>query len=323
MGVTACSIPAASCAAPASTSTAATAQQLTDQAGPTVAAGAALKQISGQFKFAEGPAADAQGNVYFTDQPNNSIWVYRNNGTLELFMKPAGRANGLYFDQQGHLLAAADEYDQLWSIAPNRQVSVLLDNIDGRRMNGPNDIWIAPNGGIYFTDPYYQRDYWQRQKADLPTQDVYYIAPGSDEPHRVINDMVKPNGLIGSPDGHTLYVSDFGGERTWRYAIDDNGQLSDKTLFANMGSDGMALDMQGNVYMTNHGVTVFNPDGQQIGHIEVPEEWTGNVTFGGTDRKTLFITASKSLYTIRMAVVGAPPVSARVGPTAVQTSGPS
>ncbi|RJS91773.1 SMP-30/gluconolactonase/LRE family protein [Salinisphaera sp. Q1T1-3] len=275
---------------------------------PVVAKNAKLTRISDRFEFTEGPAADAAGNVYFTDQPNNKIWKYGTDGNLSIFMKEAGRANGLYFDAKRNLIAAADAHGQLWSIAPDGQVHVVLDHMEDHQMNGPNDLWIAPNGGIYFTDPYYQRDYWLRQSKDQPGEDVYYLGPETDKPIKVVDDMIKPNGIIGTPDGKTLYVSDFGGEKTWRYTIGADGRLSGKQLFTPMRSDGMTLDDQGNVYLTGDGVTIFNRDGKRIGHIPIDEEWTGNVTFAGSDHRTLFITASHSVFTLPMAVAGAPSV---------------
>jgi gluconolactonase len=121
---------------------------------------------------------------------------------------------------------------------------------------------------------------------------------------RVIDDMRQPNGIIGTPDGKTLYVSDIGAGKTYSYTIQSDGALTNKTLFCSLGSDGMTIDNQGNVYLTGHGVTVFDSSGHQIEHIEVPESWTGNICFSGKDRHTLFITASKGIYGLQMTVKG-------------------
>ena len=125
--------------------------------------GAALVLVSKQFAFTEGPAVDKSGNVYFTDQPNNKIWEYNTAGKLSVFMDSAGRSNGMYFNSNGNLVACADEKDQLWSIDAHKQIKVLLNDFHGRLFNGPNDLWIDKKGNIYFTDPYYQRDYWVRK----------------------------------------------------------------------------------------------------------------------------------------------------------------
>ncbi|MFH5832901.1 SMP-30/gluconolactonase/LRE family protein [Halalkalibaculum sp. DA384] len=265
---------------------------------------AELELLSDRFAFTEGPAADRKGNIFFTDQPNNHIWKYSIDGELTLYMDEAGRSNGMYFDHKGNLLTCADEKSQLWRINPDKTVEVLVDQFRGKRLNGPNDLWVDPKGGVYFTDPYYQRDYWERTEPELDQQRVYYLTPDRQEVVIVADELVKPNGIIGTPDGETLYVADIGDQKTYSYAIESNGHLSDKTGFTDMGSDGMTIDEQGNIYLTGDGVTIFNKAGRQVEHIPVPENWTANVTFGGSDRQTLFITASRSVYTLQMNVEG-------------------
>ncbi|HXD79852.1 MAG TPA: SMP-30/gluconolactonase/LRE family protein [Puia sp.] len=272
--------------------------------GRGLAADTGVHLLSRQFSFTEGASADRAGNVFFTDQPNNRIWEYGVNGRLTLFMDSAGRSNGMYFARNGWLVTCADEHDQLWTISPRRKVRILLRDIDGRRMNGPNDLWIDPHGGIYFTDPYYQRPYWTRTKPDLPGERVYYLPAGAKEPNVVDPAVVKPNGIVGTPDGHQLYVADIGAGKTYVYTIGAGGELLNKRLFVPQGSDGMTLDDRGDVYLTGDGVTVYDPSGRRIAHIRVPEEWTANLCFGGKDKKTLFITASRGLYRIRMNVRG-------------------
>lgn len=266
--------------------------------------GAAVVQVAKQFIFTEGPAVDKKGNVYFTDQPNDKIWKYDTDGKLSVFMDKTGRANGLYFDKKGLLVACADEKNQLWSIDAGKKVTVLLDGLNGHRFNGPNDLWINKSGGIYFTDPYYQRDYWERKKPDLERQAVYYLPHGSKQPIIVDSTLAQPNGIVGTPDGKYLYVADIRSGKTYKYAIASNGALTNRVLFAAMGSDGMTLDEKGNVYLTGRGVTIFDPLGVKMGTIPVPSGWVGNICFGGKDRSTLFITASESIYTLQMQVKG-------------------
>ena len=267
------------------------------------APGATLQKLADGFAFTEGPACDAQGNIFFTDQPNDRILEWSTDGKLSTFMKPCGRSNGMSFDSQGNLWTCADETNQLWRIAPNREVTVVVKDYEGKLLNGPNDVWIQPGGGLYFTDPYYKRDYWKRGPKELG-EFVYHLSADNKTLTRVVDDLKQPNGIIGTPDGKTLYVADIGGNKTYRYTIQPDGSLKNKKLFCELGSDGMTIDSEGNVYLTGHGVTVFDPSGQQIEHINIKEPWTANICFGGKDRHLLFITASKCIYGIQMRVNG-------------------
>ncbi len=273
-----------------------------------VASGAKLKRLSADFEFTEGPTCDAQGNVFFTDQPNNRIMKWSVENKLTTFLQPAGRSNGMYFDARGNLIACADEKNELWSIAPDGRVSRLWKDYEGKPLNGPNDVWIHPGGGIYLTDPFYKRPWWQHDKPPQSGEHVYYLAPGHRKLIRVIDDLTQPNGITGTPDGKTLYVADIGAKKTYRYDIQADGKLAGKKLFCKEGSDGMTIDDENDLYLTGKGVLVFDPAGKQIEQIPVPDEpWTANVCFGGKDRQTLFVTASKGLYSIKMRVKGANP----------------
>jgi len=270
-----------------------------------IAPGAKLEKLAGGFEFTEGPAVDAEGNIFFTDQPNNRIHKWSVDGKLSIFHESPGRANGLYFDKEGNLLACADLNNELWLIDMKGNVTVLVKDYKGRKLNGPNDLWIAPNGGIYFTDPLYKRPYWTRDPAmQQDGQHVYYLTPDRKGLIRVTTDLVQPNGIIGTPDGKLLYVADIGAKKAYVYQTNPDGTLSNKKLFCSMGSDGMTIDNEGNIYLTGKGVTVFDPAGKEIEHIDVPAGWTANVTFGGKDRHTLFITAQTCLYSIRMRAKG-------------------
>lgn len=268
-------------------------------------AGGGPEALSTEFEFTEGPAVDKDGNVYFTDQPNDRIMRYTVNGKMEVFMQPSGRSNGLYFDKSGALIACADEKNELWRIdVKTKQHIVLAKDYDGKLFNGPNDAWIRPDGGIYFTDPFYKRPYWQRGPMEQPSQAVYFLSTDG-KLARVEDSLQQPNGIIGTPDGKTLYVADIKAGKTWKYDIQPNGSLTGKRPFCDLGSDGMTIDTCGNVYLTGNGVTVFNPEGRKIANIPIPQQrWTANVTFGGKDRKTLFITAGTGLYALKMNVCG-------------------
>jgi gluconolactonase len=270
-----------------------------------LAPGATLQKLSGGFAFTEGATCDTNGNVFFVDQPNNRIMEWSTDGKLSTFLQPSGHANGMEFDAHGNLIACADEHNQLWSIAPDKTVTVLVTNYQGKYLNGPNDVWIAPNGGMYLTDPFYSRTWWDHTTMALPNEEVFYLSPDRKTLTRVTDDLRKPNGITGKPDGKTLYVSDIGAGQTWSYDILPDGSLTNKTLFCRKGSDGMTIDNLGDLYLTGLGVTIFDQNGTRIGHIPVPEGWTGNLCFGGKDRKTLFIAASISFYSIQMRVRGA------------------
>ena len=265
-----------------------------------LAADAKLVLIDSSFSFTEGPATDKAGNIFFTDQPNDNIWEYNIDGKLSLFMHGAKRSNGMYFDAKGNLISCADESNQLIAISSKKKITVLIKDYKSHILNGPNDVWVSPSGGMYITDPYYQRDYWTRKNADsaLGGEKLYYFSPAKKQLIRVDSTTVKPNGIVGTADGKYLYVADMGKHATYRYDVNKDGTLSNKQLFVNEASDGMTIDNRGNIYLTGNGVIVYNATGEKIEHIKVPEKWTANVCFGGKDKNILFITASKSVYII-------------------------
>lgn len=267
---------------------------------------ARAKKLASGFAFTEGPAADKKGNIYFTDQPNNKIHIWTTRGELKTFLENAGRANGLYFDLNGNLLSCSDMDNQLWSISiADTSYKILVADYNNMKLNGPNDLWVHPDGGIYFTDPLYVRPYWTRNpEMQQDGEHVYFLSADKKRLQRVTNDLIKPNGITGTPDGKKLYVADIGADKTYVYNILADGSLSEKKLFTSLGSDGMTIDSKGNIYLTGNGVTIFNSSGTQIDHIQIDEPWTANVCFGGSDRKTLYITASTALYSIRMNVKG-------------------
>ena len=281
------------------------AAQAAEDASAVIAPGAKLEKLAGDFKFTEGPTCDKAGNVFFTDQPNNRIMKWSVDGKLSTFMQPAGRANGMYFDKQGNLIACADEQTELWSITPDGKHTVLAKEYDGKKLNAPNDVWAHPDGGLYFTDPFYKRDWWDYKERPQDGEHVYFLSAAGKTLKRVTTDLVQPNGIIGTPDGKTLFVADIRAGKTYAYDIQPGGTLANKRLHCELGSDGMTLDTEGNLYLTGKGVIVFDKIGKKIEHIPVPEGWTANVSFGGKDHQTLFITASKGLYSIRTKYAGA------------------
>jgi gluconolactonase len=291
-----------------------------------------LRTLAKGFGFTEGPAADRHGNVYFTDQPNDRIYRWdAGTGKVTLFLEGTGRANGMIFDEDGNLIAAADMHGELWKIRPDGSHKVLIDNYQGKLLNGPNDVWINPvNGGIYITDPIFPRDYWDaddpRRQPWEPTHSeqapqgkggyVYYLAPGAKKLVRVTTEEMGwesdswPNGVVGTPDGRKLYVNKWAGDNhggTWVFDIRRDGTLTNMRKFSDWGGDGMSMDELGNVYISNgEGVMAFDRNGTNILIIPTGGGATNN-TFAGRDNKTLVITGPSDRVTaIRMNVKGAP-----------------
>jgi gluconolactonase len=212
------------------------------------------------------------------------------------------------FDEHGQLIACADEKNEMWSIDPaTKKVTVLFNTYEGKLLNGPNDVWVNPKTGlIYFTDPYYARKWWNRGPKENP-ETVYVYSRADKKMTRIIDDMQQPNGIIGTPDGRTLYVADIRGRKTYAYDIAADGTLTNKRPFCDLGSDGMTIDSEGNVYLTSgRAVHVFDRTGREIESIPV-EQAPANVAFAGADRQTLFITARTGLYAVKTRVKGVGP----------------
>jgi gluconolactonase len=218
---------------------------------------------------------------------------------MSFYRENTNGANGMAFDKDGNLLVCEGGTGRLVAIDSKAKVTVVADTYQGKRFNQPNDLWIDPKGGVYFSDPIYGRT---RKSQD--GEHVYYVTPDRKKVLRVIDDMVRPNGLIGTPDGKTLYVADHGDGKTYRYTVKTDGTLDDKMLFVSNGSDGMELDSEGNLYITTNAVLVYDSSGKQIARIDIPQQPT-NLCFAGKDGKTLFITAGSGIYAIQMNVSGA------------------
>ena len=276
-----------------------------NQKGYVVQKNAKLKKLAGDFGFTEGPVADAGGNVYFSDIPNSRIHKWSVDGKLLTFRENLGRANGLAFDKNGNLIVCEGGNRRITLIDPQGSVTVLVDKFEGKKLNSPNDLWIDPKGGIYFTDP----RYGDRSDLELNGEFVFYLTPDKEKLLKVIDDMVRPNGIVGTPDGKNLYVADRSADSNWTYMISKDGTLLNKNFFSVEGSDGMTLDEDGNVYITSprkkpyFRVSIYNKNGNKLHDIQIPEMPT-NVCFWGKDRKSLFITARTSIYSIKMRVAG-------------------
>ena len=267
-----------------------------------VAPDSSLQRLAGGFKFTEGPAADSNGGVYFTDIYNNRIHRWSPDTNVTAIRKNTGGANGLKLDTQGNLYACEGGNRRITRIDPNGKVTVLCDNYKGKKLNSTNDLWRDKKGGIYFTDP----NYGNIKNMQLDGSYVFYLPPDSNQPILVADGMNKPNGIVGTKDGSTLYVSDMQGKKTWVFKINPDPcapGLSDRKLFAKIGSDGMTLDEKGNLYLTGAGVIVLDPQGNKIDYIKVPFQ-TSNVCFFGPDNNMLFITGRKYIASIKLSVKG-------------------
>lgn len=263
-----------------------------------IAPGASPEKVADGFTFTEGVASDAGGNIYFSDIPASRIHFYDNAGHGKIFLENSNRANGLNVDSYGNIIACEGaDGGRLVQVSPGGSVTVVADGYDGKSFNSPNDLWESPKGGYYMTDP----RYGSRDNLPQDGEHVYYIGGERKKVVRVVDDMVRPNGVTGTEDGSILYVADQGAGKTYRYSILEDGTLAGKQLFADEGSDGMTVDSRGNVYLTNSAVKVYNPAGRLIETIEVPENPT-NVCFGGRNGKTLYITAQTSVYKLEMSV---------------------
>jgi len=292
-----------------------------------------LDTVAKGYAFTEGPAVDKQGNVFFTDQPNDKIYKWdATSGKVTTFLTGTGRSNGMAFDKNGDLIACADMHGELLKIAPNGSKTVLVNNYNGKLLNGPNDVWINPiTGGMYITDPMFPRPYWDAEdprrtgnenwppthSEQAPTGKggyVYYLAPGSNKLVRVTTDAMGwdsdswPNGVVGTPDGKKLYVNKWAGDNmggTWVFDIKPDGTLTNMKKFIDMGGDGMSMDEKGNVYISNAlGITAFDSRGNKVLNIPTGSGATNNV-FAGKNEKTLFITGPVDrVTTVKMNVKG-------------------
>jgi gluconolactonase len=260
------------------------------------------------FAFTEGPAADRNGNVYFSDIPNQRIHKVDAGGKLSVFREKSNRANGLMLNAKGEIVACEGD-GQVVAYSPDgKSRRVLADTYEGKRFNAPNDLVLDKQGGVYFTDPYFG----PRQPLPQGKTAVYYIAADG-KVSRLIDDLPLPNGVILSPDEKTLYVIPSGQAEMMAYPVEAPGKIGKGRVFCTLkqrreggksGGDGLTVDEKGNLYITSGlGLQVFTPDGKLLGIIALPEQ-PANVTFGGKDFKTLYVTARTSLYTVPMEVKG-------------------
>lgn len=269
--------------------------------------------IADGFQFTEGPVADAEGNILFSDIPAGKIyrWVVPQDRPatsppfeVETWLDPSGNTNGLCFDRNGLLLACQmGQGRRVVAIDPvTKTITPLAERIEGKRLNAPNDLWVDANNGIWFTDPAYERT---PADTELDAEAVYFISPDRTTFTRVADGFARPNGIVGSPDGLTLYITDRKAGMTWAYPVLGPGKLGERRKFNDDGCDGFAIDDHGNLYGTPKAplVRIWAPDGTIIGAIPLPDS-PSNITFGGPDRKTLFVTVKDKVFALPMNVSG-------------------
>ncbi|MFC1541749.1 SMP-30/gluconolactonase/LRE family protein [Candidatus Latescibacterota bacterium] len=264
-----------------------------------IAPGADIVHLAGGYAFTEGPTANARGDVYFTDSHRDHILCWSVDGELSTFRKPSGGAVGLFFDHEDNLIVCAGSDKKLVSIDPQGNTTVLADSYQGIPFNRPNDVFSHPESGIFFTDPRSSRS------GEKAVSRVFHLSLESKRLTALIENMIYPNGIITTPDGKVLYIADWAAKKVYSYSIEGDGNISNQKVIVTVDCDGMTLDELGNIYLaTEEGVMVYNSKGERITLINVPEKPT-NACFGGADRKSLFITAETSLYSIKMVVRGA------------------
>ena len=278
-----------------------------------------VQKLAGDMKFTEGPAwIPAKKMLVFSDIPNSKLMQWSEAKGLSVF-RESEQSNGNILDLQGRLISCQHAARNLVRTEANGSITVLADKFDGKRLNSPNDVAVRSDGTLWFTDP----AWGLTGPGELPGHWVFKLDPATGKIEPVIKDLAMPNGINFSPDEGRLYVADTGGHlkhpvpafhklpATIRcYEVSKEGRLGKELFKIDHGSDGMTVDVKGNLYTTHGGVTIYNPDGKLVEKLEVPEG-PANCTFGGDDYKTLFITAKTSLYSIRMKVAGAKPVGAK------------
>ncbi|HEU4612295.1 MAG TPA: SMP-30/gluconolactonase/LRE family protein [Kofleriaceae bacterium] len=264
-----------------------------------------VELVQDGFMFTEGPQwREAEGDLVFTDIPASTVYVLQGAGPATVLRNPSGNANGLAIDGNGAVIAAQHNTHSI-----TRDGVEIISTFESKRLNSPNDVIVADDGTIYFTDPPYGLDIETQQGFN----GVYRIAPDTTltAEYRGDFDNERPNGIGLSLDGKTLYVSDTMDGKIWGFPIDGTGALGTRTMVAQTsgGADGLAIDSAGNIFATsNDGIEVFAPDGTRWGAIAVPKK-PANCAFGDADHRTLYITANDSagaLYKVRLANPGEP-----------------
>lgn len=283
--------------------------------GKCVAADAKLTKLAGDLQFTEGPVwIKATNTLILSDIPADELKQWTETGGIATYRKPSHNANGNIIDRHGRLFTCEHSGRRVAVQEKSGAVKTLVDSFEGKKFNSPNDVVVKSDGTVWFTDPEYglKNDPQAKGKKLGKEQDgnyVYRHDPKTGKTTAVVKDFVQPNGLAFSPDEKKLYIADSGTPKHIRaFDVQADGSLKGGDVFCKIdvgGPDGIRVDKDGRVWSSaGDGVQIFAKDGSLIGKILVPEA-PANLCFGGTDGKTLFITARKSLYSIKVGVTGA------------------
>jgi gluconolactonase len=276
---------------------------------------AELEQLATGFMFTEGPLWHPREKfLLFTDMPGNIIRRWTRSEGVTPFRQPSNMANGLTYDREGRLLTCEHSTSRVTRTEADGSLTVLAKHYDGKELNSPNDIVVARNGAIYFSDPIFGRVeyYGVPREPELSFRGVYRIDPKNGSLRLLVDDFDQPNGLCFSLDEKRLFVNDTMRAHVRVFDVTADGGLSGGEVFATTvgdgegGPDGMKIDSAGNLFSCGPGgVHVFDPEGVSLGVIRMPEP-AANFTWGGDDLRALFITASSSLYRTKVTVLGRP-----------------
>lgn len=269
--------------------------------------GAEFQQLTKDHQFTEGPFWHSDGYLLYSDIPANKIYKWTPGGEKEIFLDPSGHSNGITGDGNDGMIIAQHE-GKVTHLTTDGTTTVLVDSYNGKRLNSPNDIAVASWGTIYFTDPPYGVD---AEDRELDFSGVYRFDEKQKEPELLYDGFNTPNGIVFSPDENRFYVNETESGRIMVFELGENGEVSEATLFAEVGNassggaaDGMVVDENGNLYSTGPlGIHVFSEDGNEIAQISTPEQVT-NLEWGGPDNRTLFMTSPTGVYSLKMKVRG-------------------